>query len=217
MIVGVYLPGKLQSFLESFYSKTAGEDFDLIFVHNLEGIEDANVPNTYARTAEEVKQVQNLLQTTYEQHYNVTVYERTNTGRDLGALWYGYNKVRDQYKYYCFLNERVSINTDNWLSLILEEFNSDRNIGATGPQLCKGIKYDWCFRCFYWAQTNESIKTMNWWEPKTRDDAHIQEMELVYPHVINMKYNCSQIGNGYNIMSSDISEVVHSHPFTITK
>jgi len=218
IIVAVHHPISLRAFLEYFYSKEAGEDYDLFFVHNKFGCEEPKTDFDKAkvtyRTEEQIKEVCDMLDEEKEKHPDTVVYEREDRGRDFGAYRYGYLKVKGQYKYYCFLNTRTIIMKDQWLSYFLNEFRSEKDIGATGPQLCLGIKYPLCYRGLYWAQTDEAIKTMNWWEPKSRTDAHTQEMELIYPHVVSAGYSCSQFGSGNDILTSDLTEILHPFPFT---
>ena len=219
IIVGVFHIHRITEFMRTFWDKNPGADYDLYLVHN--SIEPTDIENTYRRSDEEIQQIKDFLLAEKERHQEITIVDRINTGRDLGSLWHGYNLVRDQYKYYFFLNERVKIKQDNWLKLSKDAYD-DPKIGAVGIQVCGGHKYPWCLRCFFWSQKDEAIKTMDWWEPKNRADAHIQEMELVYSHVKSLGLKCKQIGNGFNIMNhflddgtEDFRYVVNNFEFEV--
>lgn len=218
VIVGVFHINRISQFMESFWAHPAGCEYDLILVHNKYELD--SVENTYRRDSKEVEDISNFLQEQKRLHPEITIVERDNIGRDMGALWHGYNLVKGKYKHYFFINERVKIKQDGWLNLFKERFDSDSSIGALTPQLCGGHKYPWCLRCLFWAQTNEAIKTMDWWEPRNRPDAHKQEMEMVYPHVKSLGLICCQVGEGTNIMnhflddgSEDFRYIVNRHEF----
>jgi hypothetical protein len=199
ILVGVFHINRITEFFKSFYDNPPGVDYDIYFIHNCYEVD--NVVNTYTRTNEEIDLINKFLLEQKELHPEINIVNRANIGRDMGALWHGYNLVKGNYKYYFFINERVRIKIPNWLKLFQDAYGEDPKLGALTPQLCGGHKYPWCLRCLFWSQTNESIKDMDWWEPRNRQDAHIQEMEMVYPHVSKLGLRCKQLGNGTNIMN----------------
>lgn len=215
ILVGVFHINRIREFVKSFYEKPPGCDYDIYYIHNCYELDD--VVNTYRRTDEEIMSINKFLFEQKELHPEINVVIRDNIGRDMGSLWHGYNLVRDKYKYYFFINERVRIKTPNWLKLFKDNYEQDIKLGAITPQLCGGHKYPWCLRCLFWSQTNDSIKDMDWWEPRSRADAHIQEMEMVYPHVKKLGLKCKQVGDGTNIMNHYLDDGSEDFRYIVNK
>lgn len=220
IIVGVFHINRITQFMESFWKNPPECDYDLLLIHNC--YEPEHIENTYIRDHSEVERINEFLIEQQKSHPEIKIVNRENIGRDMGALWYGYNLVKDSYKYYFFINERVVIKKKGWLKMFKDSYESDSKIGAVGPQVCGGHKFPWVMRCLFWSQNNESIRTMDWWEPRNRPDAHKQEMEMVYPHVKSMGLKCKQLGDGTDIMnhflddgSEDFRYIVNRFEFEV--
>jgi|GEM_PF-5074348 len=51
------------------------------------------------------------------------------------------------------------------------------------------------------TSSDDVMRDLNWPQPFNRQDAEIQEMELIYPHVHSKNLYCANIGKGNDLMN----------------
>jgi len=197
IITHVFRYVSIERYLKSFNSFTSGENYDLYLIHNK--FEPKHIVNRYIRSEDEIHNIENILNL-YKNKTNATILERENIGEDLGAFRYGYNLLKNKYKYYFFIGEKTIFKKNNWLS----EFKNileNKEVGAVCPQIGKGIKYPFCLKTTYFCIKDYVLSTLNWPEPLNRKDAELQEMELFYPHIKSLNLYCANVGTGDNLMN----------------
>lgn len=192
VIVASYVSDRAQRFCKNLESVPFGDvDYDLYFVHNT--IENSEVTNRWEpRTPQEINEVSETLRAYKGKK---TIIERENVGEDVGAYRYAYLKLKHNYKYMFFVNEVCTIHKPGWLKGFYDFYEEHPDVVATTPQMCTGHKYPYALPTTYWSL--RSSFELEWPEPRSRDDAQIQEMELVWPQANAQNKKLGQVGDGH--------------------
>lgn len=194
VIVPTFYNTRVERFIDSWHRNPPGHPCHVYFVHNCMYAGGNRTPDMDPDRSKTASIVMNC---GIKDYFHVP---RFNSGEDLGAQWEGYHKTSNEYDMYFFINEIVMFNKPGWLLAHIEAYD-DPEIGATCPQICRGIRYPWCLRSTFWSARADVLKRLKWPEPKSHADAQIQEMELIYPHVKALGLNCKQVGDGEEWMN----------------
>jgi hypothetical protein len=192
LLICAFIPERLEKFLPNFKDKELGVGADVFFIHNL--FKNKEIKNRFERSEESIEKVSELL---FNFDYpNKAVINRENVGEDMGAYHFGFNLLKEKYKYFFFLNEAATINKSNWLKDFQDLYEKNENVVAASPQVCPGHRYTYCMPTTYWSIRSSFGKTIDWPTPKSRADAEIQEMELVWPQAQKSGKLIAQVGGG---------------------
>jgi hypothetical protein len=194
LVICCFVEKRLNKFLKNFKEINPGIEFDLYFVHNC--VEPTEIKNRYVRTDDEIHNVKSLIKNF--KFKNKHIFERINIGEDLGAYHDVFNTLKDEYRYFFFMNEATILYENNWMKKFYDTYERNELIFATTPQICDGIKYRFCLPSTYWSVRSDFGKKMIWNKPLNRSDAELQEMELVYPQVKEHGGFVAQVG--YKLM-----------------
>jgi hypothetical protein len=123
---------------------------------------------------------------------------RPNLGHDYGASRDFFQRYKDRFDRFIFLNDDIIFIRNDWLNFFHSAFEMSADV--VSPCVCKNHFGENIPRCCFWAASRTFLFDLPWPEPLSKADAYYQEMNLLPKFMKTHKKRLFQVGNGEDLM-----------------
>jgi len=170
-------------------------DLDKALKYNI--IQNSKVSVFYILSNDNLDKQNPKVKNIFEKFKSEKLIVRENSGRDYGAFYFAWQKLKKDFDYIIFSHDDIVVHNDKWIDYFIEAFEN-KSAKIVSPCFCYNLNGNLIPRGAFWA-----LKTdldIFWPNPTSNQNAYDQEMNLLEEYV---KTNTSvQIGNGSDLVTT---------------